>query len=406
MKRVFLYSILAAWMAMAACATDNVSGPEFPPASQRGDIVTTRMVNLFSRDVIRSILDETAGADLSADSDLTIEYSVKVVEIDYLTCLPNGETAPASGALMIPRESAEALPLVSLQHGTQSKRDLTASVHPLNSPEGATGLIMSGTGYCVAVPDYLGFGVSEIMHPYFDRQSLTESVIDFLRAARSYCASEGIELNGELFLAGYSEGGYATLAVQQALETAHADEFTITASAPMGGPYDFEETITRVFSMGNYPDLVYVGYVFASFNHYHGWNRLNQIFRSPYAERVAYLYDGNYEWGEIAAQLPGALSQLMKTEFIQGIVQETDTITLNALRNNSLLDRIPIAPLHFFHGEADSIVPLFNAQNAYAVFSQGGANVELTVYQGLDHESAGLPCIMGMIEWFGQLRTK
>ena len=41
----------------------------------------------------------------------------------------------------------------------------------------------------------------------------------------------------ELFLLGYSEGGYATMALHRELQQFHSDEFTVTASAPMAGPW-------------------------------------------------------------------------------------------------------------------------------------------------------------------------
>jgi hypothetical protein len=59
-----------------------------------------------------------------------------------------------------------------------------------------------------------------------------------LRAARSFCASNNIGLNGQLFLAGYSQGGHTEMALHRELERYHTNEFAVTASAAMAGPYD------------------------------------------------------------------------------------------------------------------------------------------------------------------------
>ena len=46
-----------------------------------------------------------------------------------------------------------------------------------------------------------------------------------------------VALNGQLFLMGYSHGGHVTMALHRELEQYHANEITITASAPMAGAY-------------------------------------------------------------------------------------------------------------------------------------------------------------------------
>ncbi|MCK7491427.1 MAG: hypothetical protein MZW92_06745 [Comamonadaceae bacterium] len=64
-----------------------------------------------------------------------------------------------------------------------------------------------------------------------------------MRALRSWCSTHAINLDGRIFPAGYSEGGYATMAAQREIETLHAGEFAITASAPAAGPYDLSGTM-------------------------------------------------------------------------------------------------------------------------------------------------------------------
>jgi len=78
-----------------------------------------------------------------------------------------------------------------------------------------------------------------------------------------------------------------------------------------------------------------------------------------------------------------------------------------ALIENSLLDFTPIAPLHFIHGTADDIVPYQNALDAVDVFTTRGAtDIELTPIPGGDHNTAGLPAVLTMIEWFAQIRDE
>ncbi len=60
---------------------------------------------------------------------------------------------------------------MSIQHGTETKRDRVASVSPENSTEGIVGLLSASMGYLTMVPDYPGFGVSTCMHPYLHAES-------------------------------------------------------------------------------------------------------------------------------------------------------------------------------------------------------------------------------------------
>ena len=93
---------------------------------------------------------------------------------------------------------------MSIQHGTETKADLVASVSPNNSVEGLVGLITASMGYFTVIPDYLGFGVSDIMHPYMHTESIIPCILDFMRAGKSYCSANQISLNGKVFLTGYS----------------------------------------------------------------------------------------------------------------------------------------------------------------------------------------------------------
>ncbi len=71
------------------------------------------------------------------------------------------------------------------------------------------------------------------------------AVRDLLWAAEHFALAEGAKLTGQLFLAGYSQGGHATLAAAELLQNRHGHEFTVTAIAPMAGPYDLSDTMLR-----------------------------------------------------------------------------------------------------------------------------------------------------------------
>ena len=78
---------------------------------------------------------------------------------------------------------------------------------------------------------------SNVYHPYHIKDSYTRAVIHMIRAVKQLSQTlineESFQYNDQLFLAGYSEGGYATLAAQAGIEHLYNEEFHITESFPM-----------------------------------------------------------------------------------------------------------------------------------------------------------------------------
>jgi pimeloyl-ACP methyl ester carboxylesterase len=383
---VIIYLLLT-----SACWQNNNGNQE------RGDLISSSVINVYTIDEIRQLW-----LSLGIEYPIGLRYSVDAIRIVYQTVDVNENLTQASGALMVPG-SVGSLPIISLQHGTESKRNLVATESPLNSVEGIAGLYMSSLGYLICIPDYLGFGISTLRHPYCHAQSNATASIDFIRAVRQYCQENGIDTNGQLFLTGYSEGGYVTLALQKEMEQNYQGEFNITAVAPMAGPYDLYGTIYDVFSEALYNDLGYIGYLFTAYNEIYGWNRLNDIFKSPYGDLMPDLFNGSLTWGQIVSQLPSNFTQLVKNSFRNDFLNGNEPEISSAFQQNTLLNWSPRAPLHFFHGNADQIVPYQNAQTTVSNLRNNGASsISLTTIYGGTHETAAGKCFIGMILWFDQ----
>ena len=120
-----------------ACNQEDNSNPVTPAIRERGDIVQSHSLGNMMVNDIRQIL-----TNANMTIPFTLNYSVETISINYYTTDGNGNQTIASGALIIPQGGSN-LPLVSIQHGTQTKDNLVASVSPLNSTEGIIGLIMS-----------------------------------------------------------------------------------------------------------------------------------------------------------------------------------------------------------------------------------------------------------------------
>src|SRR4029078_9011448 len=127
----------------------------------------------------------------------------------------------------------------SFQHGTIAAHSQAPSVLPLNSSELILYAALASPGFITDAPDFIGFGSSSnVMHPYYVQDLTASAVIDMLKAAKELAREKGITFNSKLFLSGYSQGGYATMATHKAIEKNGLDGYDLIASFPSSGGYD------------------------------------------------------------------------------------------------------------------------------------------------------------------------
>ncbi len=326
-------------------------------------------------------------------------YGVTLYRIVYHTRGVHGEPALASGALAVPDGMTDAAPLLSFQHGTTLARHNVASVRGFD----LINMGFGASGYVTAMPDYLGLGVSEGLHPYVHAASLSTAVVDFLRAARQFCAQYEVALSGQLFLMGYSEGGYATMAAHRAIEAYHAREFEVTASAPMAGPYSLSDVmLEQMVTDEPYPTPVYLPFTLLAYNRAYGlFDTLEEMFETPYAEQLPALFDGTRSWRDINAELPAIPRSMLRDAFVAALRDDANHPVRRALRENDVHDWRPLAPMKLFHCVGDEQVPFRNAEIAAESFRRHGAvQVEVAALEFGGHEECAPPAIFLGKLWF------
>jgi fermentation-respiration switch protein FrsA (DUF1100 family) len=312
----------------------------------------------------------------------------------------------ASGALMIPKASLS-FPALSLQHGTETKRTNVASENPMLTGEGIAALVAASAGYVTFVPDYLGLGASGIMHPYLHAGLSANAVADMLKAGITFCSINDITLSGNLYIGGYSEGGYVTLAAQKQIEEDASFPYELLASAPAAGPYDLYSTVGHFIDLDEYPEPAFMAYLFTAYNDVYDWNRLDDIFNAPYAGMMPDLFDGTKTTGQISDVLPSKVSGLFTAGFISGFKTGKEIQVIDALKENTLLSWAPVTPTKFWHSNADEVVPYQNMITAAEAFRNNGAeNIETVTIDGLPHADAGVTAYVGMIECFDSLENR
>ena len=122
------------------------------------------------------------------------------------------------------------------------------------------------------------------MHPYHHARSEATAVIDMIRASKQAADSLHIGLNGQLYVAGYSQGGHVTMATTRMLERYFSNEIPLTASSPMSGAYDLSGVQAEVVTSDNpYSSPEYLPYIVMSYRYaYNIYPDIHDIFKAPY----------------------------------------------------------------------------------------------------------------------------
>ena len=366
-----------------------------PSVPSRGQVISVTILGFYPAQTLQQLVSASA---LTLPDNLKIRYDVDAYKIEYYTLDPKGVLVIASGCLCIPHGQNN-LSILSFQHGTITERADVASQNPF-SQDTFEGVLGASLGYFSLQPDFLGLGSSTILHPYHNEKASANSVIDFIRACRTYANTKKVSLNGNVFLYGYSEGGYVTLAAQKEIELNYNQEIRITASAPMAGAYDLLLTARTILQDNVYGSPTNIAFLLLTYNNIYGWNKMSDMFNSPYAESIPGLFNGLFTSGQINSALTTTVNKLLKQTFIDSLIQNKQPAISNAFLDNSLLDWIPAVPTKFYHGDADELVPYQNSVEARDIFLSRGSNVQLFTIPGGTHETSIIPSVIDAFTWF------
>ena len=335
----------------------------------RGNIVESTLVNQVSQSQFNSLLS-FYNIQQGTDIDISAMNDVQIYSVTYETLDPSGSLVQASALVAFPTDTQNTYPLIAYQHGTEVLRADAPSQNINDLPT----LGLAASGYVVVSADFLGLGESALLHPYIHAHSLATTVIDALRSAKLLAAEKAINLNNQLFLIGYSEGGYATMATHREIQRNYSDEFTVTASAPMAGPYDLSGTmLEQLFNDAPLPSPFYFPYTLLAYNQIYGFTEtLSDYFQSPYDQNITSLYDGNHSDSEIDSAIPEK-RQLYTQHFFDLLDGESNSGLKVALTENDSFRWVPNSPMYLFHCINDEKVPYQNTQVAFDYFQSTNA---------------------------------
>lgn len=334
-----------------------------------------------------------------------IQSGVIVYSITYKTSFM-GEDVIASGLIAIPSVPGT-YPILSFQNGTNTLHSNAPSVNPYYPAYQLLQCIAS-SGYVVVIPDYLGFGASDNMvHPYLHKESTVQTIIDMFYAMQEFDEdiAKDIKVSNEFFLVGYSQGGWATLALLKEVENNYQADFTVKAASCGAGPYDLGYFNSYILGQGTYPMPVFLAYIANAYSEYDLYaNPLSDLFNDPYAGRIPGLYDGQHDDSQINDQLNVNISVLFRAAYISGYsTSPAYQGVRDALADNSITGWDCSVPLLFIHGTADNYVIPELSSRMHTAMLNAGADPLKCLYitlDGLDHSEGAVPAVLGALEFF------
>lgn len=339
--------------------------------------VVDSLYYLFS--LTKTQLDSTLEANGVPSAFVGTIYDIDVYKVRYFTPTLDSSTIFATGLLTVPTNTNCRLPLSSFGHGTTSTREGVPS--RANGGEAMISMVFASLGYVSTAPDYIGLGDAPagLLHPYQDARTEASATIDLLRAARELAPQLNYRLNGQVFLSGYSQGGHTAMATHMMMQSQLPNEFTVTASVPMSGPYDLSGVMVDVMlSDSDYAVPGYLPYLVFGWNQrYNFYSSPSEYLRSPYDVTLPPLFDGTHGMGEINAAMPSVPKLIFKQEMIDSFTNNLNHPFRQALKDNDVYDWKPECPVQIVFCRADEEVNPRNALTLLNSFkAKGATNVD------------------------------
>lgn len=343
-----------------------------------------------------------------------IRFGAKYYKIRYASPDAKGKKDTLSGLLVVPDDLKWEFPRAVYQHGTSDCKTCVPS--RLNSPggdEGQVGLLMAGLGFVAILPDYVGMGDGRGFQTYVHESTIASAGRNMVTACEKWAKDSGVSLNDQLFITGYSQGGYGSMALHKSYEE-NPTSLKVTAAAHLSGPYSLSGVMRGlILSETEYGYPGYVPNTIMGFNEAYGtiYNDLGDIFKAEYVGEIRKYYQGT----STLSKLNVNLTQLLKTntgavvggrmikDSIYNVIKNNPNHPANIiLKENDLFRWAPKSPTRIFYCMADDQVPFMNSVIARDSMNARGASnlIVVDVNSTANHGGCVAPALTQTLFFF------
>jgi pimeloyl-ACP methyl ester carboxylesterase len=329
--------------------------------------------------------------------------AVRLYRVTYNSVIPEQGNRPivASGLIAIPDTAQTTFPMLSYQHGTVYERQQVPSF-PDQSAE--TQLMLAqfaGQGYIVIGADYFGMGTSTEPEGYMVKGSHQQATFDMLMASRAVLAQMKITAP-KLFLGGWSQGGFVTMAFLEKLESAGVP---VEAAATASAPVDVFVTLSGFLDFPRKNDAVWVPTLFIlssfSYENYYGVPGLAR----------SLLTDSAYENSRKAyekqpfdmSKIPTDLHKLIRPEYFQPQYFANSTYGRLIAEHGQAYRWVIKSPVRTYYGESDEAISTGLGQLAATyqhAMGEGNKQVEAVSTGKTSHRGTYATAVPQWKVWF------
>ena len=370
-SRVFVM----AWVALvSACGGGGSPAvPEEPIVATvgLGEFKSATLAREFSLDALAAAVREGG----EAWKFVNPKYAVTSYWLKYLTVDGKGQQVLASALVNVPNKgTGSTSPVLSYQHGTMTM-DAEAPTNRIVVTEAS--VLIASTGYIVLAPDYVGYGASKGQpHPYLLAAPSASVVNDLLTAAKYWRQTRGIRDNRQLFLVGYSEGAYVSMAAARALEaTANPFNQQLALSVLGGGPYHVGVTLDELLKKIRSENALLGALINPGLLRYLG-SSVQASVRN-----------------ELVRQLLGPGSDVVLDATVLDNFLADDAAALE--RQSNVHDWKPSRPLRLFHGKDDQLVAYRSSLVTSQAMQSRGAGGLVSLTDCAAQPPSHLGCVPG-----------
>lgn len=347
---------LAAAAVVAAMAAAPAAADDTALAVATG--VTYELMARWDVERLNRILD----TDTPAFTGVAARYTpavnaVRLYRVTYPSVVPEQGNRPitTTGLIAVPDAGDTRFPMLSYQHGTVYGKEEVPSF-PEQSPETQLAIAQfAGQGYVVIGADYFGMGASREPEGYAVKASHQQACADMLTASRAVLAALKIE-TAKLYLAGWSQGGYVTMAFLERLE---ADGVEVAAAATASAPVDIFAALNGFLYFPREIDAAWANtlFILSSFA-YESYYSVPGLARSLFNDAYYEVARKAYSREPIeASDIPTDLHALIRAEYFDPLFFAASAYG-RLLAANQAYRWVIETPVRNYYGDTDEAISI------------------------------------------------
>lgn len=405
----FLYLNMIAFFISTVAQADSCRWPDTEAhATLAGQLVSLRYIDHIPQEELHAIVPAYIGKAKNG------VYRYRIV---YKSENPRGDLLNVSGLVVVPDTCENDYPLINWQHGTV--------VHNSRAPSQRhhLGRVEASQGFLVLSQDYIGYGASAgEVHPYGIASSYGRTGVDMILAFRQ-AVSQHLALKRDIFIQGYSEGGYGAFALQKMIEQQYPKEIPLAGVALGAGFFNIPLTGAAIISRET-TNPIYPAFMLTAFIHYFGEAEdYGKVFALADTVNFASLFRGQETIKSLKAKLPNKMSDLFNWSFRYPFIAKAflghkfpDKVSWLPLTNlesvsyQNILpgtDWTPQTAIRFFHCADDQVVPVLTSDQAFKELQHLDHVSYRRIESGVERYSHGnCPAIHTPLVWFQSIMDR